>query len=47
MVLRFLVEDVSMHLDEVLDAILRSLARRSPTRPSCLAASPLTNPVVT
>jgi len=29
LVLRFLVEDVGQHLDEVLDAILRSVARRS------------------
>jgi superfamily II DNA or RNA helicase/very-short-patch-repair endonuclease len=46
-VLRFLVEDVSMHLDEVLDAILRSLARRSPTRSSNPAINSQTTPVVT
>jgi len=40
-VLRFLVEDVGLRLDEVLDAILRALTRRLPAR-----SIPI-NPVVT
>ncbi|MGD0541066.1 MAG: DUF559 domain-containing protein [Tepidisphaeraceae bacterium] len=33
LVLRFLAEDVGIHLDEVLDAILRALSKRSVQQP--------------
>ncbi len=39
-VLRFLAEDVGKHLDDVLDTILRNLARRQRELPSDVPTAP-------